>query len=138
MADTVIPTGLTAFLDAMHAGDIDGVAAHTADNVTLKSPIVVEPFEGREQVMGVLSYLLDVADDFTVLEIMPGNGHFAVLVTITVGDTVVEGVDIMGVNSQGKVDAMSIQWRPLPAIVAVQNRLAPAIGIPVLTLTAAS
>jgi hypothetical protein len=37
-------------------------------------------------------------------------------------------MDHMHLNDAGLVDSMTVAWRPLPAVVAVQQRLAPKLG----------
>ncbi|WP_142393474.1 nuclear transport factor 2 family protein [Mycobacterium sp. 4858] len=134
MLTSDIPPYLKSFLEAMHARDATGAARHLAENVTLKSPIVVEPFVGRDQAAGILTYLLDIIDEFTVVDFLSSNEHFAAVFNIRAGSTNIEGMDYIHLDDAGKVDSMTISWRPLPAVVAVQNRLAPAIGVPPLAL----
>ncbi|OBH01570.1 nuclear transport factor 2 family protein [Mycobacterium sp. E3247] len=133
-----LPAGLKSFLDAMHARDAKGAAQYLAENVTLKSPIVVEPFVGRDQAAGILRHLLGVIDEFTVVDILVSKTHFAAVFNIKAGSTNVAGMDYIHTDDTGKIDSMTISWRPLPAVVAVQNRLAPAIGIPALALVPVS
>lgn len=135
MATNTIPTGLKTILDAMHAGDLEVVSDHLADDVTLKSPIVVDAFVGHDQVLGVLSALLGVMDEFNIVEILTSETHFAVLLDMRAGSTHVNGMDYVHLDEAGKVDSMMIMWRPLPAVVAVQNLLAPVIGFEPLALT---
>jgi SnoaL-like protein len=130
-----IPAGLSAFLAALQTRDATSAAAQLAEYVILENPIDVEPFVGREQVAKVVSQILDVFDEFTVTEIISGDGYFAVVTNIKIGTTEIDGVDLIGINAEGKVASLSIHLRPLRAIVALQNRLAPASGMPVLTLT---
>ncbi len=125
---------LTRFLDAMHSKDLDQLKADLAEDATLRSPIVPEPFVGKDKCFAVLGYLLRVVDEFNVREILPGNKLFAVFLEIRVDDIHIEGVDMMGLNEKELVDEMTIMWRPLPAVVAVQNRIAPLLGIPALSL----
>lgn len=125
---------LQPFLDAMHRGDKDGLAEHMTEGVTLRSPIVEQPFEGTQQVLGVLSMLLSVADGFEVTNMIAGERNAAVFVTIRAGDVTVEGVDDMHIDAEGKVSGMTIQWRPLSAIVAMQQLMAPLIGISAMKL----
>lgn len=130
-----IPAGLTAFLAAVQARDAASAAAELADYVILESPIDVEPFVGREQVAKVLSQILDVAESVTVNDIIVGDGHFAVVTTIKIGTTEMDGIELIGVNAEGKVASLSIHLRPMRAVVALHNRLASVSGKPVLTLT---
>lgn len=130
-----MPAGLSAFLAAVQARDATTAAAQLAEYVILEGPINVAPFVGREQVAKVVSQLLDVFDEFTVTQIISGDGHFAVVTNIRIGTTEIDGIDLIGINAEGKVASLSIHLRPLRAIVALHNRLAQASGIPVLTLT---
>ena len=130
-----IPAGLSAFLAAVQARDSTSAAAQLAEYVILESPIAVEPVVGREKVAHVVAQLLDVFDEFIVTEIIAGDGHFAVVTNIKIGTTEVDGVDLIGINAEGKVASLSIHLRPLRAVVALQNHLAPALAMPLLTLT---
>ena len=125
---------LLPFLDAMHTGDKDGLKDHLAEDVILRSPIVVEPFEGRDIVLAVLGALLSVITKFEVTDTIIGDTHAAIILAIMAGDVEAQGVDYVHVNDEGLIDSMIIQWRPLPAIVAIQQKLAPVIGIPPLQL----
>lgn len=130
-----IPAGLTAFLAALQACDATGAAAQLAEYVILESPIDVEPFVGREQVAKAVAQIRYVADEYTVTQIIAGDGLFAVVTNIRCGTTEIDGIDLIGINAEGKVASLSMHLRPMRAIVALQNRLAPATGMPVLTLT---
>lgn len=137
MTNSVVPASLAAFLNALHRRDADGASAQLADDIMLKSPIFAEPFVGREKATAIITHLLNAVDTFESTEILGAEDTFAVSLRLRAGDTEIEGVDVVHVNAGGKVDSMTVQWRPLPAIVAVQNRLAPALGVPALVLTEA-
>lgn len=130
-----IPAGLTAFLTALQARDAISAAAQLADYVILETPIDAEPIVGREQVANAVSQILDVADEYTVTQIISGDGLFAVVTNIRCGTAEIDGIDLIGINSGGRVASLSMHLRPMRAIVALHNRLAPATGTPVLTLT---
>ena len=120
-----MPAGLSAFLTAVQSRDATGAAAQLAEYVILESPIADAPYVGR---------LIDAFDEFTVTEIIVGDGHFAVVTNARIGTTEIDGVDLVGINAEGKVASLSIHSRPLRAVVELQNRLAPALAMPVLTL----
>ena len=130
-------THLQPFLDAMHRGDPAALPAHMSEDVVLRSPILADPIQGRVAVGRLLAVLLQVADSFTVTDLVAADTHAAVFIRIRSGDVTVEGVDDMHVDSAGLVTGMTIQWRPLPALVAMQQRLAPLIGAPALMLVSA-
>ncbi len=130
-------THLQPFLDAMHAKNPTALAAHMSDDVTLRSPILPDPVVGKGPVGDLLAALLGIVDDFTVTDVIEADTHAAVFVTIRAADARVTGIDDMHVDQDGLVSAMTIQWRPLGQIVAMQQLLAPLIGAPVMKLVAA-
>jgi hypothetical protein len=130
-----IPTGLSAFLTALAARDGARAAARFAEYVILESPIVLEPVVGRDQVAEAVSQILDVLDVYVVAHIIAGDGCFAVATNITIGSTELDGMDLIGINAEGKVASLVMHLRPMPAVVTLQNRLAAASGEPLLVLT---
>ena len=128
------PAGLSTFLAAVQARDARGAAAQLAEYAILESPIDVEPVVGREQVATMMSALLNVVDEFTVTHVITGDGHFAVVTNIKIGTTEIDGIDLIGINAEGKVASLSIHLRPMQAVVALQNCLAAASGTPRLAL----
>ena len=53
---------------------------------------------------------------------------------IGAGDVEVTGVDDMEVDEDGRISGMSVQWRPLANVVAIQQRLAPLLSVPAFEL----
>ncbi|MEI7298562.1 nuclear transport factor 2 family protein [Paraburkholderia tropica] len=119
---------LDAYLDAMGRRDVEGTKVHMADNVVLRSPIAPAPFEGRERVAEVLTQLLDTVEAFEPKLLLREGADFVAVFTIRLGDQVIDGMDHMHLNDEGLVDSMTVAWRPLPAVVAVQQKLAPKLG----------
>ena len=122
------------FLDAMHAKSVDKLAEHLSVDVAIYSPFVTQPFTGKDTVVGVLRALLSGVDEFEATGIIADEQRAAVLLRIRAGSTEATGVDVVTVDADGLINSMSIQWRPLEALVAIQQRLAPLIGVPVLEL----
>ena len=125
---------LTPFLDGMHARDATGLAEHLSDDIVLNSPFVAAPFVGREAVMGMLRVLLSGVDEFASTAVIAGEKRAAIVLRIRAGDAEVTGVDDMTIDDDGLIASMSVQWRPLEQIVALQQKLAPLIGAPALKL----
>ena len=119
---------LDAYLKAMGRRDVEGTKVHLADSVVLRSPIAPAPFEGRESVVKVLTQLLGVVDAFEPKLLLRDGADFVAVFTIRLGDSVIDGMDHMHLNDAGLVDSMTVAWRPLPAVVAVQQTLAPKLG----------
>lgn len=119
---------LDAYLEAMGRRDVEGTQPHMADDVVLRSPIAPSPFEGKARVTEVLTQLLGVVDAFEPKRLLRDGADFVAVFTIRLGDVVIDGMDHMHINDAGLVDSMTIAWRPLPSVVAVQQKLAPRLG----------
>ncbi len=129
-------THMTPFLHALDGGSVDRLAEHLSDDVVLNSPLLPDPFTGKEKVMGLLKVLRSAIDTFETTGIIAEERRAAVIIRIRAGEAEVTGVDLMTVDAHGLIDGMTIQWRPLGASVAIQQKLAPLIGIPALELVA--
>ena len=117
-------THIHAFTTAMQRKDLEAMLTHMTDDIILKTPLAAEPFNGKAAIRPVVEALLRVVDKFDFREIMQGPEHVSAFFGITVGPNELDGVDYWRTNETGLIQEMTVLWRPLPAIVAVQNRLA--------------
>ena len=122
------------FLDGMHRTIDDVIAGSLAEDVILNSPFLAEPIVGRDAVANVLQTVSKLADDLTVLEVLSGDTHHAAFFRLQISDTVVNGIDYALLDADNKIAELSVLWRPLPSVVAMQAHIAPIIGVPALEL----
>ncbi|WP_224391153.1 nuclear transport factor 2 family protein [Pseudonocardia sp. ICBG1293] len=125
---------IRTFLDAVHSGDPERMQAVLAADVVLNSPILDEPIVGSGPATAVLGLLSSIIDDLTFGEVLTGEIHVAVHLTGTVDAHPIEAVDRLEFDPAGRVRTMTVLARPLAAVVALQNRLAPTLGAPALAL----
>ncbi|HEY0791444.1 MAG TPA: nuclear transport factor 2 family protein [Chthoniobacterales bacterium] len=123
-------THIHAFTAAMQRKDLEAMLTHMADDVILKTPLAHEPFKGKAAIRPVVEALLGAVDTFDFREILQGPRHVSAFFGITVGSIELDGVDYWRLNEAGLIQEMTVLWRPLPAIVAVQNKLAHIGGQP--------
>jgi hypothetical protein len=71
----------------------------------------------------VVEALLAVVDSFEFLELMEGPQHVSEFFKVTIGSLALDGMDYWCLDEEGLTQEMTVLWRPLPAIVAVQNQL---------------
>jgi SnoaL-like domain len=116
-------THLHAFTDALQRKDLEAMLTHVADDMILKTPLVAEPFKGKAAIRPVVQALLGVVDKFDFREMMQGPEHVSQYFGVTVGSNELDGMDYWRLNPAGLIQEMTVLWRPLPAIVAVQNKL---------------
>ena len=119
-------THIHAFTAAMQRKDLEGMFSHMADDILLKTPLATAPFKGKAAIRPVVEALLGVVDRFDFREVLQGPQHVAAFFGITVGSEELDGVDYWRLNDAGLIQEMTVLWRPLPAIVAVHDRLAAA------------
>jgi SnoaL-like domain len=118
-----------AFVDTMHSGaDKDVLSAILAEDVVLYSPLGDEPVTGREAVLEAMRGIGGAAD-LTYKEVLSGETHHAAHFRLQIEDTVVNGMDYILLDSDGKIAEVTIWWRPLPAGVQMQRHLAGDLGM---------
>ena len=114
-----------AFVDHMHGGaDKDALSGILADDVVLYSPLGDEPLTGREAVLEAMQGVGAVAADLTYKEVLSGETHHAAYFRLQVEDTVVDGMDYILLDADGKIAEVTIWWRPPPSAVEMQGHLA--------------
>jgi hypothetical protein len=72
--------------------------------------------------------IVSTVDAFEPKLLLRDGADFVAVFTIRFGDHVIDGMDHMHLNDAGLVDSMTVAWRPLPAVVAVQQKLALKLG----------
>jgi hypothetical protein len=123
------------FVDCMHGGaDKDVLSAILAEDVVLYGPLGDEPVTGREAVLEAIQTVSAVAVDLTYTEVLSGQTHHAAHFRLQINDTVVNGMDYILLDADGKIAKITIWWRPLPAGVEMQAQLAGLLGTQPWTL----
>ena len=119
-----------SFVEAMHGGvDEDALSGILAEDVVLYSPLGDEPLTGREAVLEAMQGVGAVAADLTYKEVLSGETHHAAYFRLQVEDTVVDGMDYILLDADGKIAEVTIWWRPLPSAVQMQGHLAGLLGM---------
>jgi len=119
-------THVHAFTAAMQRKDLDAMLSHMADDIVLKTPLAAKPFRGKAAIRPVVTALLGVVDAFDFREILQGPEHVSAFFGITVGSERLDVVDYWRLNDAGFIQEMTVLWRPLPAALAVEKKLAAA------------
>jgi SnoaL-like domain len=118
-----------SFVDAMHGGaDKDTLSGILAEDVVMYGPLGDEPVTGREAVLEAMRNVGEVATDLTYKEVLTGETHHAAYFRLQIEDTVVNGMDYIRLDADGKIAEVTIWWRPLPAGVHMQGHLAGLLG----------
>src|ERR1700677_608763 len=118
------------FVNCMHGGaDKESLSGILAEDVVLYGPLGDDPTTGREAVLDAIRTVGAVAPDLTYKEVLSGETHHAAYFRLQIEDTVVNGMDYILLDADGKIAEVTIFWRPLPSGVALQRNLADALGM---------
>lgn len=113
-----------AFRTAVEAGDIEGALECLADEVRFRSPAVYRPYEGKAAVAALLREVFVVFEDFAYEDELT-VGHRSVLCfRARVGDKMLEGIDDLTVNDDGKIVDFRVMVRPLSGLLALAEAMA--------------
>lgn len=118
------------FVRCMHGGgDDETLSTILAEDVRLYGPLGDEPVAGREAVLQAMRGVGALATDLTYKEVLSGETHHAAYFRLQVNDTVVDGMDYILLDPDGKIAEVTIWWRPLPSGVRMQRQLAGLLGM---------
>jgi hypothetical protein len=81
------------------------------------------PIKGKAAIRQIVEPLLGVVDAFDFREIMHGPEHVSSFFKVTVERIQLDGMDYWLLDSAGLIKEMTVLWRPLPAAMAVRDRL---------------
>jgi hypothetical protein len=117
------------FVDSMHGGaDKDALSSILAEDVVMYGPLSDEPVTGREAVLEAMRRIGGAAD-LKYKEVLTGETHHAAYFRLQIEDTVVNGMDYILLDADGKIAEVTIWWRPLPSGVQMQGHLAGLLGM---------
>jgi ketosteroid isomerase-like protein len=114
------------FRAAIEAGDFAAVRELFAEDIVFRSPVAFKPYEGREIVASIIRGVGRVFTDFRyVRELASEDGLGSILVFETFVDGVsTNGIDLIEVNEDGLISALTVMVRPLSAANALATAMA--------------
>ena len=112
------------FRAAVEARDLPAMIDQLTPDVTFHSPILFNPFEGRDATGMVLAAVLRVLEDFRYTDDLTGEGTHALVFEARVGDRQVQGLDLLRLDADGLIEDFTVMVRPLSAAHAVRDAMA--------------
>lgn len=111
------------FRAAAESKDFSRIQELAAEDVVFRSPVVFNPYEGRDAVAFVLSGALQVFEDFRYVDQVE-TGNTAVLVFhARVGDRELDGVDILRFDDEGQIMELMVMVRPMSGMNALADAM---------------
>lgn len=128
MAIPLDDQGRSPFRAAVESKDFDRVVGTLSASVAFRSPVVFGPYEGRDVVAALLRVVGQVLAPELAYQWQVHDGDREILCfTSRVGDREVEGVDLVRYDDQGQVAELVVMMRPLSALVALRDAVAPGL-----------
>jgi hypothetical protein len=114
-----------AFRAAIESRDHDAVAALMAEDVVFRSPIVFQPYHGRDTLAAILLAVSRVFEDFRYEREIGVDGACdqALVFKARIGDREVHGCDFLHTDENGLIDELSVMVRPLSAALALAEAM---------------
>ncbi|MGH2905784.1 MAG: nuclear transport factor 2 family protein [Solirubrobacterales bacterium] len=118
---------MDAFRTAVEAGDLEAMSAELSDDVEFHSPVAFKPFVGRESASGVLAGVMSTFTEFEYTDELHEGDSSALVFSAKIGDKKVQGLDYLKRDADGKIEEFTVMLRPLSAIVAMGEAMAPKV-----------
>ena len=106
---------------------MDAAVALLADDVVFRSPAVFKPYEGRETVATILRTVFGVFEDFRYTDELAGDDAHGLVFEARVGDRSLQGIDLLRTGADGRIAEFTVMIRPASGLIAVAERMGPAL-----------
>jgi limonene-1,2-epoxide hydrolase len=117
------------FRAAVEAMDHAAAVETLAEDVVFHSPVTFKAFEGRDATAHVLAAVMRVFSNFRYTDQLEAADNVHALVfRADVGDREVEGIDLVRVNEDDRIDDFTVLVRPLSGLNALAARMAQELG----------
>jgi SnoaL-like domain len=117
------------FRAAMEARDLGAVVESFAPDAVLRSPLTEKlAFTGREQIGAVTAVILEVFRDLRYTHEVRRDDIAFLVSRARVGDQDIEVADHIRLGPDGKIQEMTVFFRPLPATAAALRLIAAGLG----------
>jgi hypothetical protein len=124
MSDVTSEQVGAAFRRGVETDDLEAALAVISPDVVFHSPVVHKPYEGIEALRVILTAVNQVFEDFRyTAEFSSPDGH-VLKFACRVGDRELEGVDMLHIGADGKVDDFTVMVRPYSAATELRSRMA--------------
>lgn len=120
MSGRVDGGALDRFEAAMTTPDLDTLIGLLAEDVVLHSPTTYRPFRGAATVRHVLGAVVDVIAD---LHYVRRLGETSTVFAGHIGETELEGVDLLQLDDVGRIAMLTIMVRPLSGLSALSEAM---------------
>ena len=112
-----------AFRAAAEAKDFLAADELLAADITFRSPVVLKPYRGRDQVQMILGAVVQVFEDFRYIEQVEAGDVAVLQFEARVDDKQLQGVDILKFADDGTVAELTVMVRPMSGMHALAEAM---------------
>jgi hypothetical protein len=105
--------------------DVAALGAVLAADVTLGAPPYWSKLEGRDLVQHLLGLIVHTIEGFTYHREWRDGRELALEFRGRVGEIELQGIDLVTLDVEGRIQNLDVLMRPLNGIVALRDRIAP-------------
>jgi hypothetical protein len=117
------------FMEAMRERDYATVADLLAPDVVVRSPITDSfQFHGRADALAVLTIVSEAMEELEHHDLVGDDTVWTQRFRARVRGRVLEGMDLLRFDEQGRVRELTVFVRPLPSLAAFAAAVAPGVG----------
>jgi hypothetical protein len=126
------------YREGFEAGDPEAVKAALAPDIVFNSPVSIKPFRGRDEAGFVLASVMQIFEDLRFVHELVSADRVGLIFEARIGGRTLQGIDYLRFDEDGLICEFTVMIRPLSAVVALQNQMAPRFGVAPVALSAAS
>ena len=112
-----------AFRRAAEAKDFSAIDGLFAEDVTFRSPVVHQPYAGRQALAALLGAVVQVFEDFRYVEQVEDGDTAVLMFEARVGDRELQGVDILRFDDRGRIRELIVMVRPMSGMQALAEQM---------------
>ena len=109
----------------MEAEDAQAITDALAEDVVFRSPVVFKPYEGKQMVGAILTQgAMRVFEDFRYTDQLEDGDVATLIFEARVGDRLLNGLDLLRFDADGKVRELMVMVRPMSGLNALAEAMA--------------
>jgi hypothetical protein len=109
--------------------DLHALQAMLAEDVVFRSPFVWRPYHGRQATWLILTNVIEVFDDFAYHREINADLNWALEFSARVDTLSVKGIDLIRLDSQGRIVEFEVFIRPFNGLQALGAAMARRLGV---------
>jgi hypothetical protein len=114
---------------AMASRDFDAIRPLLAPGVVLRSPITSSfTFQGPDEILELLRVVRDAYEQLEYTDVFGSGDTWVQVFKTRVRGQEMEGLDLMRLDGEGRVEEFTVFFRPLPGLAALTAGLAPPLA----------